>query len=103
MTLADIAQAQAISLKIVKGLNAGADDRDVARARDLRDRAATYLKSGVEAVRAGAAFLYRGDEEAMKRYPTLFAGRGGARRSAPTASATPTAPASAPATATDPR
>jgi hypothetical protein len=44
-------------------------------ARDLRNRAAEYLRRGVDDIRAAAGFVFRNDPEALESYPGLFSGR----------------------------
>ena len=40
--------------------------------KDLRKRAGEYLCRGADAIRDAAGYIFRGDEEAMKRYPCLY-------------------------------
>ncbi|MBI3072937.1 MAG: hypothetical protein HYY84_12555 [Deltaproteobacteria bacterium] len=104
ITEADVTQAQNISVKLVNALAAKSDDREVIKARDLRDRAATYARYGVDTIRAAAGFIFRDDEAALDRYPTIFVSRGRRRPTAPKSAPTTVAPASpAPATPIAPR
>ena len=41
----------------------------------MRNRAAEYLRQGIEEVRAAAAYLFRNDPRSMARYPSLFVRR----------------------------
>jgi hypothetical protein len=93
ITEADVTLAQNTSVKLVSALAAKSDDREVTKARDLRDRAATYARFGVDTVRAAAGFIFRDDEAALDRYPTIFVSRG--RRRAAAAKSTPTTLATA--------
>ncbi len=40
--------------------------------RDLRHRAAEYLRQGIEDVRAAAGYIFRNDDKSRERYPSLF-------------------------------
>ncbi|MBI3074190.1 MAG: hypothetical protein HYY84_18945 [Deltaproteobacteria bacterium] len=61
--------------------------------RDLRDRAATYARYGVDTIRAAAGFIFRADEAALDRYPAIFVARGRRRRIAPKTAPTTVVPA----------
>jgi hypothetical protein len=71
VTLEDIARAEELGARILKSMspsrNEVFDD-----ARSLRQRAAEYLRRGIEEVRSAASYIFRNDPKEMKRYPSLF-------------------------------
>jgi hypothetical protein len=96
ITEADLAAARGVASELMTAL-VGRDasretaGRDIAQVRDVRDRAATYAREGIDDVRAAAAFIYRRDSEAWtERYPSFFQGIGGHRRRAAVAEPAPT-------------
>ncbi|MEM9489056.1 MAG: hypothetical protein AAGC55_07925 [Myxococcota bacterium] len=69
----DLDRARQLGLRIAHALTD--DDSALGRARDLRTRAAIYLKQGVDEVRAAAAFVFRHEPDRLAAYPSLFGGR----------------------------
>jgi hypothetical protein len=74
VTLEDIAEAESVGADILRAMSPSRSEAydDM---RSLRNRAAEYLRRGIEEVRAGAAYIYRDSPGEMERYPSLFAGR----------------------------
>lgn len=80
----DLGEARAIATAIAAAYGGNPHDPDAESLRDLRTRAFHYLYTGVEEVRAAAAYVHRNDPVRLADYPSLFAWRR-RRKSAPSA------------------
>jgi hypothetical protein len=68
---ADIEEARNLSAKYMQATVA-VPDGEIARLRDLRNRAGEYLCRAVDDIRDAARYVFRNDERAMNRYPSLY-------------------------------
>ena len=75
VTEEDLVEARVLGIRIMEALNNTAEETELAARQDIRNRAATYLRLGVDDVRAAASYIFRGDPEDMERYPSLFSGK----------------------------
>ena len=71
----DLVEARVLGIRIMEALNNTAEETVLAARRDIRSRAATWLRMGVDDVRAAASYIFRENPEEMERYPSLFSGR----------------------------
>ncbi len=72
VTVEDISLAQELSTSILRLKNAKEEVAKIEQLQDIRDRAGEYLRQGIEEIRAGAAYIFRNDPDALTRYPSLF-------------------------------
>ena len=63
----------------------------VSELKDLRARAAEYLRRGADQIRSAAEYLFRDDPSSLSRYPSLYVTRGHSRKTAPAAEEAPEA------------
>ncbi|MCP4605314.1 MAG: hypothetical protein GY847_33145 [Proteobacteria bacterium] len=66
----EIKHAHALGNQLLDAVGPSRDE-SVKAAQDLRDRAAEYLRQGIEDIRTAAGFIFRNDEKHLSRYPTL--------------------------------
>ncbi len=74
VTKQDLVRANELGATILMNISPSQSE-EVDALQDLRNRAAEYLRRGIEDIRAGAGFIFRKRQEKMERYPSLFAGR----------------------------
>lgn len=72
VTKNQLGRARELGMEIVKTVAPKDEARPVSDARDLRNRAGTYLRQACEEIRAAAAFMYRKTPDAMDRYPAPY-------------------------------
>jgi len=71
VTLEDIARAEKLGARILQA-TISTPTGAAYDVRNLRHRAAEYLRQGIEDVRAAAGYIFRNDEKSRDRYPSLF-------------------------------
>ena len=71
VTLEDIAEAERLGARILQA-TISTPTGAAYDVRNLRHRAAEYLRQGIEDVRAAAGYIFRNDEKSRERYPSLF-------------------------------
>ncbi len=69
--LEDIAEAESLGASILQAMSPSSKE-EVDYVRDLRKRAAEYLRRGIEELREGASYIYRNNQAKMDRYPSMF-------------------------------
>lgn len=70
VTRGDVGLAAELGMALMKSLDPPGS-AEIDRARDLRNRAGTYLRRQVDLVRAAAGYVHRDDPEALRAYPSL--------------------------------
>jgi hypothetical protein len=73
--LDDIARAEELGAEILEALSPSAV-KEINAARDLRRRAAEYLRRGIDSIRDVASYAFRNSPRQMDRYPSLYVNRG---------------------------
>lgn len=73
VTLQDIEAARDFSARLIDAMTT-TEVSSVAELRDLRNRAGEYMRQAVDDIKDAAQYVFRHDEEALKRYPSLFTG-----------------------------
>ena len=71
VTEQDVSDARELSARVLEHLSS-VPPQEIAAHRDLRNRAGEYLIRGVEDIRDAARYVFRKDQDAMKRYPSLY-------------------------------
>ncbi len=71
VTLEDIAEAESLGASILQAMSPSSKE-EVDNVRDLRNRAAEYLRRGIEELREGASYIYRNNPTKRDRYPSMF-------------------------------
>jgi hypothetical protein len=74
VTEEDVIRASDLGASILAAMGA-ADSTEVSDVRETRNLAAEYLRRGIEAIGAAAAFAFRNDPESLNRYPRLSIGK----------------------------
>ena len=89
LTEDDLVEARTLGMRIMDAMNSTDEGTEMAHWRNMRERAATYLKQGVDSVRSAAAFVFQNDPYELERYPSLFTGRNVNQSSSGNGKATP--------------
>ncbi len=70
----EIKEAENLSMLMVESFG-NKEELSIKDLQDMRDRAAEYLRRGVDEMRKVAAFVHKDDPKAMKNYPSLYSRR----------------------------
>jgi hypothetical protein len=71
VTLADVEAARSLGARMLSAWRKNSTQKTT-ELREMRDRAGEYLMRGVDHIRAAAQFIFRNDEAAFSRYPSLY-------------------------------
>jgi hypothetical protein len=86
----DIKTAKSTSTVILEALS-DTSDEDVDTLKDLRTRAAEYLRRGADDIRDAATYIFRKEPDSLSRYPSLHKPSSSSRKKSKSNGATPPA------------